>query len=70
MARALEICIALRESHRQGHTPIKLPLEDRSLKIVPLPYRWRNRREVFGTRQYNQLLKSTMTTQTPKEEDP
>ncbi len=69
MARALEISIALRDSHRQGHAPIKLPLEDRSLKIVPLPFRWRNRKEVFGTKRYNQFLTSVMTSQVPREKD-
>ena len=33
--KCLEIAIALRESHRRGRTPVRLPLEDRSLRIVP-----------------------------------
>ena len=32
--QALEIAIALRESHRGGGTKVKLPLEDRSLRIL------------------------------------
>jgi hypothetical protein len=30
---ALEIAIALRESHRRGHVRVDLPLEDRSLRL-------------------------------------
>lgn len=52
MLKVLEIAIALRESHRRGHAPIKLPLEDRSLKIVPVPARWLNKREVYGREWY------------------
>ena len=32
--KALEIAIALRESHRQGGQRIDLPLSDRSLRIL------------------------------------
>lgn len=40
MRWALEIAIALRESHRRGHGAMGLPLADRSLQIIPRPYRW------------------------------
>ena len=33
--KVLEIAIALRESHRRGHVPVRLPLEDRSLRLFP-----------------------------------
>ena len=56
MAKVLEIIIALRESHRWGHTPVRLPLEDRSLRIEPLPYRWINRKQVFGAQRYEELM--------------
>jgi hypothetical protein len=56
MAKVLEISIALRESHRRKHAPVKLPLKDRSLKIIPQPYRWQNRKEVFGRKRYNQMI--------------
>ena len=52
MLKVLEIAIALRESHRQGHAPVKLPLEDRSLKIVPVPARWLNKKDVYGREWY------------------
>jgi predicted dehydrogenase len=31
---ALEVALAIRESHRRGHIPVRLPLEDRSLAIL------------------------------------
>ena len=37
--QALEIAIALKQSAHHGHGRISLPLEDRSLKIYPHPYR-------------------------------
>jgi predicted dehydrogenase len=40
MRKVLEIAIALRESHRKGRVPVQLPIKDRSLKIIPQPYRW------------------------------
>ena len=52
MLKVLEIAIALRESHRRGHAPVKLPLENRSLKIIPVPARWLNKKEVYGREWY------------------
>ena len=37
--QALEIAIALKQSAENGHQRISLPLADRSLRIVPHPYR-------------------------------
>ncbi len=37
--QALEIAIALKQSAESGHQRISLPLADRSLRIVPHPYR-------------------------------
>ena len=56
MAKVLEIIIALRESHRRCHAPVQLPIEDRSLRVEPLPYRWINRKEVFGVERYEELM--------------
>ena len=56
MLRVLEIAIALRESHRRGHAPVKLPLEDRSLKIIPVPARWLNKKEVYGAEWYAEQI--------------
>ena len=56
MRKALEIGIALRESHRQGYAPIPLPLEDRSLKIVPHAGRMYNKKEVHGREWYMEQM--------------
>ena len=56
MRRALEIGIALRESHRRGHVPVTLPIEDRSLRILPSPGRWLNKREVYGDEWYEDAM--------------
>lgn len=50
--KCLEIAIALRESHRRGKTPVRLPLEDRSLKIVPPMSRWLNKKETTSIEDY------------------
>ena len=54
--KALELAIALRESHRRGHTPAYLPLEDRSLKMIPKPGRWGNKKTVYGEAWYAEQL--------------
>jgi len=54
--KALEIGMAFRESHRQGHAPIKLPLEDRSLQICPHDGRWLNKKEVYGEEWYAEAM--------------
>ncbi|MBM3933738.1 MAG: Gfo/Idh/MocA family oxidoreductase [SAR202 cluster bacterium] len=51
--RVLEIAIAFRESHRRGHAPVKLPLEDRSLALYPHPTRWNNKKDVYGSEKYD-----------------
>ena len=50
--KVLEMAIAIRESHRRGHAPVKLPLEDRSLRLFPHPSRMYNKKEVFGREAY------------------
>ncbi len=52
LRKAIEITIAFRESHRRGHVPVHLPLEDRSLKITPVRSRMYNKKEVFGAERY------------------
>ena len=39
--QALELAIALKQSAHRGHQRVHLPLEDRSLKLYPHPYRLR-----------------------------
>ena len=52
LCHALEIAIALRESHRRGQIPIKLPLEDRSLVMYPERTRWFYKKDVYGREWY------------------
>jgi predicted dehydrogenase len=40
LRQALEVAIACRLSARLGNAPVRLPLEDRSLALLPSPYRW------------------------------
>lgn len=54
LRKALEICVALRESARVGHAPVKLPLEDRGLKMYPVNARWNYKKEVYGRERYMQ----------------
>ena len=54
--QALEICIALRESARRDHAPVRLPLEDRSLVMYPVPSRWNFKKEIHGRESYMQEL--------------
>jgi predicted dehydrogenase len=56
MREVLEIAIAFRESHRRGHSPVKLPLEDRSLRLVPIASRYLNKKEVMGRQRYSESI--------------
>ena len=50
--KCLEIAIAFRESHRRNHHPVRLPLKDRSLKIIPPMSRWLNKKETMSAEAY------------------
>ena len=50
--KVLEMAIALRESHRQGCAPVKLPMVDRNLRIIPSPARMYNKKPIFGREKY------------------
>lgn len=50
--KVLEMAIAIRESHRRGHEAIKFPLADRSLRLIPVPSRMHNKKEVMGRQAY------------------
>ena len=56
MRKALEIGVALRESHRRGHAPVRLPIEDRSLRILPHAGRWLNKKQVYGEEWYAEQM--------------
>jgi predicted dehydrogenase len=54
----LELSIALRESERRGFAPVKLPLEDRNLQIIPAASRMFWKKEVYGEEWYaDQMVK-------------
>lgn len=56
LRKSLEICIALRQSARQDHIPITLPLSDRSLAMYPVPSRWNFKKEILGPQAYMEQL--------------
>ncbi len=56
LRKSLEICIALRESARRDHAPVKLPLEDRSLTMRPMLRRWSFKVETMGRGAYRKDL--------------
>ena len=50
--KSFEATVAMRESARQGHAPVKLPLPDRSLTLKPQIWRWVNKKGLFGEEEY------------------
>ena len=58
---ALEIVIAMRESHRRGHVPLRLPLEDRSLKLYPATGRWDNKKDHMDLDSYESIMRNLST---------
>ena len=50
--KVLEIAIGLRESHRQGHAPVRFPLEDRSLRMIPHASRMNYKKLQVGREAY------------------
>ncbi len=50
--KSFEATVAMRESARQGHAAVKLPLEDRSLTLKPQIWRWVNKKGLFGEEEY------------------
>jgi predicted dehydrogenase len=59
MRKVLEIGIGLRESHRNDFAPVKFPLQDRSLKIVPNQGRFLNKKQVYGEEKYAEMINSS-----------
>ena len=52
MRHALEIAIAMRESARDGHKPVRLPIEDRSITMLPEKSRWFYKKTLMGDDDY------------------
>jgi predicted dehydrogenase len=50
--RVLEMAIAIRQSHRRGHAPVELPLQDRDLQLIPVPSRMYSKKDVMGRHDY------------------
>ena len=57
--KSFEATVAMRESARQGNTPVSLPLEDRSLTLMPQKLRWMNKKELFGEEKYAEEIART-----------
>jgi predicted dehydrogenase len=56
LRHALEMSIAVRESHRRGHAPVTLPLEDRSLAMYPERSRWHYKKTIYGRERYMEMM--------------
>lgn len=56
LRHALELAIALRESHRRGHAAVPLPLEDRNLVMYPERSRWHYKKDVHGAAWYREQM--------------
>jgi len=57
LRHALEMCVALRESHRQERVPLRLPLEDRSLTMYPERARWHYKKQIIGEQVYMEQMR-------------
>ena len=56
LRHALEMSIAVRESARRGHAPVKLPLADRSLVMYPERSRWHYKKTIMGREAYMEQM--------------
>ena len=56
--QAFEIAVALRESARRGHAPVRLPLPPdlRQQPMWPVPYRWNSKRDLYGGAWYRREM--------------
>ncbi len=66
MRHALEMAIGLRESARRGHTPVKFPIEDRSLVMLPQRTRWFYKKTLMGSEAYMAQMAGQVTEQVDK----
>ena len=56
--KVLEIAIGLRESHRQGHAPVRFPIEDRDLRMIPHASRMNYKKLQVGREAYMRQMAS------------
>ncbi|MBM3933550.1 MAG: Gfo/Idh/MocA family oxidoreductase [SAR202 cluster bacterium] len=54
--KSLEISIAMRESARRNHSPVRLPLVSRNYRMLPEKYRWMNKKELYGKEWYAEQI--------------
>jgi predicted dehydrogenase len=59
----LEMAIAIRESHRQGHAPVRLPLADRNLRLIPKRRRLQDKKPFLGREWYLRELRKRLGTE-------
>jgi predicted dehydrogenase len=59
MCKVLELAIGLRESHRNDFAPVKFPIQDRSLKIIPHESRYLNKKQVLGEEKYAEQINAS-----------
>ena len=59
----LEMAVAMRESHRQGHAPVRLPLADRSLRLIPTRRRLQHKKPFLGREWYLRELRKRLGTE-------
>jgi hypothetical protein len=56
MRHALEAAIGMRESARNGHMPVKFPIQDRNLRMLPEKSRWFYKKTLIGDDAYMEAL--------------
>lgn len=56
LRKALEACLALRESARRGNSRVDLPLDDRTIKFYPQKRRWNYKKEIEGAQWYREQM--------------
>lgn len=56
MRHALEIAVGLRQSARSGHIPVRFPLQDRSITMLPQKSRWFYKKTLMGEQAYMDQL--------------
>lgn len=67
LRHALEMSLAMRESHRRGHASLPLPLADRSLAMYPERMRWHYKKPIFGREAYMEQMAGQKRSNGPAE---
>ncbi len=56
LQQALEICLAMRASAQRDQAAVSMPLEDRSLQLFPVKWRWNYKKEIHGDEWYRDAM--------------